>query len=140
MSDHADLIDRYIAMWNETDPVRRRDLIARTWDTGASYVDPAVQGEGHAGIDAMVAAVQQRYPGSRTDQGHADHANQNLHNSCARLDALIEFASVHDIVPWKFRRDSKRRGTDHVLRGGDTLPPKSHCALSLVRTMIRPAP
>jgi hypothetical protein len=65
MSTHAELIDRYIAMWNETDPARRRDLIAQTWAAGATYVDPAVQGEGHAGIDAMVAAVQQRYPGYR---------------------------------------------------------------------------
>ena len=65
MTMHADLIDRYIAMWNEAEPARRRDLIARTWSAGASYVDPAVQGDGHAGIDAMVAAVQQRYPGVR---------------------------------------------------------------------------
>lgn len=65
MSNLTDLIDRYIAMWNETDGERRRALIARTWTEGASYVDPAMQGDGHAGIDAMVRAVQERFPGHR---------------------------------------------------------------------------
>jgi hypothetical protein len=65
MTDITDLIDRYIAMWNETDAARRRDLIARTWTETASYLDPVLQGEGPAGIDAMVATVQQRYPGYR---------------------------------------------------------------------------
>jgi hypothetical protein len=65
MTDYTDLIDRYIAVWNEADAKRRRDLIAQTWSEAASYVDPAVQGAGHAGIDAMVAGVQQRFPGHR---------------------------------------------------------------------------
>jgi hypothetical protein len=65
MSNLTDLIDRYIAMWNETDAERRRALIARTWTENASYLDPAVEGEGRDGIDAMVRAVQERFPGHR---------------------------------------------------------------------------
>ena len=65
MSDRTDLIDRYIAIWNETDAARRRDLIARTWTEQASYLDPLMQGDGQAGIDAMVAGVQQRFPAHR---------------------------------------------------------------------------
>lgn len=65
MTDVTDLIDRYIAMWNETDVERRRALIAQTWTKTASYLDPAVQGEGQDGIDAMVRAVQERFPGHR---------------------------------------------------------------------------
>lgn len=61
----TDLIDRYIAIWNETDAGRRRDLIARTWAEDGRYVDPLMQGEGQAGIDAMVAGVQERFPGYR---------------------------------------------------------------------------
>jgi hypothetical protein len=30
MSNFTDLVDRYIAIWNETDDERRRNLIART--------------------------------------------------------------------------------------------------------------
>ena len=58
-----DLVSRYFAMWNETDQDRRRDLIARTWTKGASYLDPMLQGDGRDGIDAMVKAVQERFPG-----------------------------------------------------------------------------
>jgi hypothetical protein len=65
MHDLTDLIDRYIAMWNETDAERRRALIARTWTATASYVDPVMQGEGRAGIDAMVRGAQERFPGHR---------------------------------------------------------------------------
>ena len=65
MNTLTDLIDRYIATWNETDVGRRRDLIARTWSEGGHYLDPMLQSEGRDGIDAMIAAVQERYPGHR---------------------------------------------------------------------------
>ncbi len=65
MSSHTDLIDRYIAAWNETDAGRRRDLIAETWTENATYLDPMMKSEGHAGIDAMIAGVQAKFPGHR---------------------------------------------------------------------------
>jgi hypothetical protein len=65
MSTMTQLIDRYIAMWNETDGKRRRDLIAAVWTEDASYVDPMLQGDGHAGIDAMVQALHERFPDHR---------------------------------------------------------------------------
>jgi len=65
MSNPTELIDRYIEVWNETDAQARRALIERTWTADASYLDPLLQGEGHEGINAMVQAVQQRYPGNR---------------------------------------------------------------------------
>jgi hypothetical protein len=65
MSDASELINRYIALWNETDGTRRRELIAATFTEGASYVDPLAAVDGHAGIDGMVEAVQARFPGYR---------------------------------------------------------------------------
>jgi hypothetical protein len=62
---YTDLIDRYIAVWNETNAGRRRELFARTWTENGRYVDPLMQGEGQAGIDAMFASVQERFPGYR---------------------------------------------------------------------------
>jgi hypothetical protein len=63
MPNPKDMIDRYFAMWNETDAERRRELIAKTWTDDARYVDPMLEGEGRQGIDAMVAGVHQRFPG-----------------------------------------------------------------------------
>jgi SnoaL-like domain len=65
MSNLTELIDHYIAMWNETDAERRRALISRIWTEDASYIDPVLQGEGTAGIDAMVRGVHERFPGHR---------------------------------------------------------------------------
>src|SRR5579859_6591602 len=65
MTDTQPLIDDYIAMWNETDPERRRELVARTVTEDASYVDPLMSGAGVEGISEMIAAAQQQLPGHR---------------------------------------------------------------------------
>src|SRR5262249_49052153 len=65
MDNLTELIDRYIAMWNETDAERRRALIAQTWTEDARYVDPVLEAEGRAGIDTMVSGVHERFPGHR---------------------------------------------------------------------------
>ena len=62
MNAHTHLVARYFAAWNETDAVRRRALIAETYAEGARYVDPMLEGKGHEGIDAMIAAVHERFP------------------------------------------------------------------------------
>ena len=65
MTNHTDLIDRYVAIWNESDDTRRRALIARTWTADASYVDPLLHGEGRDGIDAAIQVAQAKFPGHR---------------------------------------------------------------------------
>ena len=65
MTDVTELVDDYIAMWNETDAKQRRDLIARIWTATGSYVDPVGHGENPDAIDALVAGVQARYPDHR---------------------------------------------------------------------------
>lgn len=65
MDDAAKVIDRYIAIWNETDGAARRALIAKTWTDDASYLDPMMASDGAAGIDAMIQGVQAQFPGFR---------------------------------------------------------------------------
>ncbi len=62
-NDLAAVINRYIAIWNETDPVARRTLIDATWAKDATYTDPLLNSAGRDGIDAMTAGFQQTYPG-----------------------------------------------------------------------------
>ena len=81
MTDFTDLADRYIAMWNETDARRRRDIIARLWADNASYVDPLMSGTGAAAIDDMVQGVQQRFPGHRFHRT----SDVDAHNRCLRF-------------------------------------------------------
>lgn len=63
MTDTRDLVDRYLAIWNERDAERRKALIVQTWTEDATYVDPAMRGAGHDGIDAMIAGAQAQFPG-----------------------------------------------------------------------------
>jgi len=63
MAEYDDLVDRYIAVWNETDAGKRRALIAKTFTEGTHFIDPLQEGEGRAGIDALVTGVQQKFPG-----------------------------------------------------------------------------
>lgn len=65
MSDVSTTVDTYLAMWNETDPARRAEHIARAWTGDGRYVDPALEAEGHAALGDMVAGVQARFPGHR---------------------------------------------------------------------------
>src|SRR5262245_51202507 len=57
------LVVSYLAAWNERDAARRRELIARAWTEEGTYVDAHRRGVGHAGIDAMIGATQEQFPG-----------------------------------------------------------------------------
>ena len=39
MSTVNETVAGYIAAWNETDPGRRREIVARTWSEDGSYLD-----------------------------------------------------------------------------------------------------
>ncbi len=81
MTDITTLVDRYIAAFNETDPARRQALVAGTYAEGASYVDPLAQVRGHAGIDAMIQAVQAQFPG----HGFRRRGGADSHNGRVRF-------------------------------------------------------
>jgi hypothetical protein len=84
MTDAAQIADRYIAVWNETDPARRRALLAEGWTENATYVDPLMAGEGREQIGALIAAVHERFPGFRfTLDGRADGYRDRIRFSWA---------------------------------------------------------
>jgi hypothetical protein len=58
MTDHKTIATRYIDLWNERTPSRRREILAANWTSDARYVDPLMSGDGHDGVDALVAGVQ----------------------------------------------------------------------------------
>jgi hypothetical protein len=60
---YDDLAQRYIAVWNETDPAARRRAIDDLWAPDGRYVDPLAAAEGRDAIDATIAAVQGQFAG-----------------------------------------------------------------------------
>ncbi|MDP8923137.1 MAG: nuclear transport factor 2 family protein [Chloroflexota bacterium] len=59
------LVDRYFAVWNEADPVRRHELMVATWSEDAGYLDPMFAATGHDALDALVTGVHAQFPGHR---------------------------------------------------------------------------
>src|SRR5258708_20416037 len=65
MTDVNTIAHRYIDLWNERTPSRRREILSQHWTRDARYVDPLMSGDGHDGVDALIAGVQQRFPDFR---------------------------------------------------------------------------
>jgi hypothetical protein len=65
MIDAASIATRYIALWNETDPGRRKALMSDLWTEVGTYRDPLMQGDGHDQIDALIVGVHGQFPGFR---------------------------------------------------------------------------
>ena len=64
-TDLTSTIDSYLAAWNEPDPARRAELVARVWAPDGRLIDPPLAAEGHVGIADMAAALQAQFPGHR---------------------------------------------------------------------------
>ena len=78
MSDPKSVATRYLDAWNEGDGDRRARLLREHWTDDARYVDPLMRGDGLQQIDALMAAVHERFPGFRFAlvngaDGHGDH-------------------------------------------------------------------
>ncbi|MFJ8861919.1 nuclear transport factor 2 family protein [Streptomyces sp. NPDC102451] len=59
----TELVEKYIAVWNETDEGVRRALLDEIFTPDGTYVDPMVEADGMAAIDSYIAASQQNFPG-----------------------------------------------------------------------------
>ena len=63
MSDYQQLADGYLAVWNQTDPAARSQQAVRVFTDDVAYTDPLADVRGLAGLDAVVTAAQQQFPG-----------------------------------------------------------------------------
>ena len=59
----SDLLETYLACWNETDPAARRARLETHWTADATYTDPLADVAGLDALDATIAAVQAQFPG-----------------------------------------------------------------------------
>ena len=63
MSENNAVIDRYVSLWNEPDPARRRAILAKTFVEDATYLGPVLNAEGQEGLAELMTEVQTRFPG-----------------------------------------------------------------------------
>jgi hypothetical protein len=94
VTDAQTLVNRYIATWNETDPRRRRALIAEVYTENAGYTDPLVAVRGHDAIDQFVGAAQAQFAGLQFSLGggvdaHHDQARFTWHLGAPGADEPV---------------------------------------------------
>jgi hypothetical protein len=63
MIDAQNIAQRYIASWNEADPVVRRQLVDRLWTEDGCYADPMMKADGQDGIAELIGGVHTQFPG-----------------------------------------------------------------------------
>ena len=76
-----EIVEKYLAAWNETDPAKRRALVDEVWAEDGSYTDPLADVRGRAEIDGLIGAVQQQFPGFVFTLG----GNVDAHHDQARF-------------------------------------------------------
>ncbi|SDD13029.1 nuclear transport factor 2 family protein [Actinokineospora iranica] len=64
-----DLVDRYIAIWNETDENNRQAMVDAVFTPDALYVDPNTSASGTAAIGQYIAAATRNFTGMRFTVG-----------------------------------------------------------------------
>ncbi len=59
-----DVVQKYMAAWNEPDAAKRATLLEAAWSDGGVYVDPVARSEGRAGLAEVIAGFHAQRPGS----------------------------------------------------------------------------
>lgn len=72
-----EIIDRYLATFNEGDAARRRELLDGLYTEESTYTDPHVDLCGPEQIDAFIAQTQERFPGVTFTLGGPVDAHHN---------------------------------------------------------------
>ena len=62
-----DLVERYIAMWNEPDPQARCAQIATLWSDDCAHYTPSMEMHGHAAMEQRVTIAWEKWV---RDSGH----------------------------------------------------------------------
>jgi hypothetical protein len=80
MTDVKQIAHRYIELCNERAPKRRREMLAANSTGDAKYFDPLMSGDGHDGVDALIAGSR-KFP----DFKFTDQRAQRFWRACPLL-------------------------------------------------------
>jgi hypothetical protein len=61
MSTLNELADRYVAVWNESNPERRRQSIAELWAEDGAHFTPSLEVRGYAALETRVAGAYEKW-------------------------------------------------------------------------------
>jgi len=58
MNKATELVDRYVAVWNESDADHRRKGIEQLWAEDGAHFTPSLEARGYRALEARVAGVR----------------------------------------------------------------------------------
>ncbi|WTW98168.1 nuclear transport factor 2 family protein [Streptomycetaceae bacterium NBC_01309] len=61
--DYTAIVERYLAAWNETDAVKRRELLEAAFTDDVAYTDPLADVASRDALDMVIGAVQGQFAG-----------------------------------------------------------------------------
>ena len=94
-----------LGVFNERDAAKRRFMIAKLWDTKATFIDPEGRWVGHQAINDAAEQLQRRFP----DFAFSELADPDVNSGVGRL-------------PWGFGPPAEPRkltGIDVLVASGD---------------------
>jgi hypothetical protein len=102
-SDLSDLVDQYVAMWNQPDPIIRRAQIAQLWSQKGMLVRETSVSVGHAAIAAAAARlfdahVEKGLVASLANNTHAHHGLVKFRWKLASSDDGVASAAWSDLL------------------------------------------
>jgi hypothetical protein len=62
-----EIVETYMAAWNETDEAKRRGLIDTCWNEAGTYTDPLADVTGREALAATIAGFHAQMPGATID-------------------------------------------------------------------------
>lgn len=102
MYDVQQIVDRYVAVWNEADPDGRRREVSELWtEEGVEFVEGA-EFEGHKGLEYRVAEAYGAFVASgKYTVTRAD--DLALHGDLATFTVRLQSAGTGGPVAWAAR-------------------------------------
>ena len=61
MTKVVELVDRYVAVWNEPDAALRREGIAALWAEDGAHFTPSLEARGYQALKARVGGAYEKY-------------------------------------------------------------------------------
>ncbi|MFI5377205.1 MAG: nuclear transport factor 2 family protein [Candidatus Rokuibacteriota bacterium] len=61
MTSVENLVSRYVAVWNEADPSRRRQAIASLWTEDGAHFTPSLEARGYEAIETRITGAHDRF-------------------------------------------------------------------------------
>jgi hypothetical protein len=106
------MVGRYLAVWNESDPTVRRELLEAVFAEKGTYTDPISKAENRSELDAMIGRFREDNPGAV----FALEGKIESHHGYARFYWLLSFANGAQISGMDYAEVSPE-GTIHKIVG-----------------------